>query len=137
MPPRWLAEGLAMLFEAPGVYDSQNYRQQTDRINRGRLLGFQRACLPNHRPEFLMNMVASDEMCATNPGAFYAEAWAFTFFLMENEPTKYGAYLKLTAARAPFTEYSSSARMNDFTSVFGSDWKMLHARFVRFMGELR
>ena len=36
-PPLWLAEGLAMLFEAPGVFDSHAYPGFSDRVNRGRL----------------------------------------------------------------------------------------------------
>ncbi|HEX3600867.1 MAG TPA: DUF1570 domain-containing protein, partial [Lacipirellulaceae bacterium] len=39
--PRWLVEGLATMFEAKGVWNSQYDRTQADRINRGRLNGFQ------------------------------------------------------------------------------------------------
>ena len=38
--PRWLAEGLAMLFEARGVHSSTQYPNQADRVNRGRLAEF-------------------------------------------------------------------------------------------------
>ena len=33
-PPKWLAEGLATLFEAPGVYDSHGHPRPADRVNR-------------------------------------------------------------------------------------------------------
>ena len=46
--PRWLVEGLATMFEARGVWNAQYDRSQTDRINRGRLLGFPR--LRGHAP---------------------------------------------------------------------------------------
>ena len=35
--PRWLAEGLGTMFEAPGVWDWRNHNQLSERINRGRL----------------------------------------------------------------------------------------------------
>ena len=68
--------------------------------------------------------------------AAYAEAWALTFFLVETEPQKYMEILKRTASRPPFQEYTPTQRTADFTAVFGSDWRMLEARFLRFMAEV-
>lgn len=42
VPPRWVAEGLATLFEARGVWNNRQYRDTPDRINRGRLDAFRR-----------------------------------------------------------------------------------------------
>ena len=39
-PPQWLAEGLATLFEARGVWNSDQYRRLSDRVNPGRLAEF-------------------------------------------------------------------------------------------------
>ena len=39
-PPQWLAEGLATLFEARGVWNSDEYRQLSDRVNQGRMNDF-------------------------------------------------------------------------------------------------
>ena len=72
-----------------------------------------------------------------NPPAAYAEAWAFTFFLVETEPRKYAQYLARTAERPPFSEYDTARRMADFTAVLGKDWRMLDARFLRFMAEVK
>jgi hypothetical protein len=133
VPPKWLAEGLAMLFEAPGVYDSRNNTRPADRVNRGRLMAFRQGVAPHHRPQLLAAIVASDELFRTNPGAAYAESWALTFFLAETAPRKYTDYLKRTALRPPFTDYSAAERTADFAAVFGLDWRMLEARFLRFM----
>ncbi len=84
-------------------------------------------------PEVLASMIASDQFFSVNPSAAYAEAWAFTFFLVENEPQKYAQYLALTASKPPFSQYSADQRTADFTSVFGSNWRMLEAQFLRFM----
>lgn len=136
-PPKWLAEGLAMLFEAPGVYDSRNYTQPADRVKRERLKAFRQSLAPRHRPEMLSAMVAGDDLFRVNPGAAYAEAWAMSFFLVESEPAKYVRYLKRTASRPPFAPYTAAQRTADFTAVFGGDWRMLEARLLRFMAGLK
>lgn len=136
LPPLWLAEGLAMLFEAPGVNDSRNHPDRSDRVNRDRLRMFRQWLAPNHQPELLASLVASDDFFRDHPRTAYAEAWALTFFLTENEPLRYAQYLKRTASRAPFQEYLSSQRTADFMSLFGTDWRMLEARFLRFIAEM-
>lgn len=85
----------------------------------------------------LASIVASDDLFHLSPGAAYAEAWAFTFYLAENEPRKYAQYLTLTASRPPFSEYSATQRTADFTSVFGSNWRMLESQFLRFMKSVK
>ena len=137
LPPTWVVEGLAMLFEAPGVYDPRNWTRPADRVNRDRLKAFRLLVVPRHRPEMLSLMVASDELFRVTPAAAYAEAWAMSFFLAETEPSKYMRYLKLTASRPPFQNYTAAERTADFTSVFGDDWRMLEARFLRFMAGVK
>ena len=135
--PRWLVEGLAMLFEAPGVYDSHSFTRPADRVNRDRLRVFRQDLVPHHRPEMLAALAASDDLFRANAMAAYAEAWALSFFLVETEPQKYTEFLKRTASRPPFREYTATERTADFTAIFGSDWRMLEARFLRFMAEVR
>ncbi len=131
-PPTWVAEGLAMLFEAPGVNDPHDWPRLADRVNRDRLQAFRRSVAPRHRPDTLSSMVATDEWFRADPTAAYAEAWALSFFLVETEPSKYMRYLKLTAAGRPFQKTTAAQRTADFTAVFGADWRMLEARFLRF-----
>ena len=134
-PPLWVAEGLATMFEAPGVYDSRHHAQRSDRINRGRFENFQKFA-PTHKPEVLSSIVASDGLFRRNAGVAYAEAWALSFYLVETQPRKYTKYLALTAGRPPFGRYTAAQRTADFTSVFGDDWRMLEAQFLRFMAGL-
>jgi len=136
-PPLWVAEGLATMFEAPGVYDPRHFTRQSDRINRGRLLAFKRSVEPSHRPESLEAMIASDRRFQTQPAEAYAEAWALSFYLVETQPGKYARYLALTAGRPPFTQYTPAQRTAEFRSVFGGDWRMLEAQFLRFMAGVR
>ena len=46
-------------------------------------------------------------------------------------------YLKRTASRPPFTNYTAADRRADFAAVFGPDWRMLEARLLRFIGGLK
>jgi hypothetical protein len=136
-PPLWVAEGLATMFEARGVYDSRHWTRRSDRINRGRLRDFKSRVEPNHRPESLEAMIASDRRFRTDPVEAYAEAWALSFYLIETQPREYARYLSLTAGHPPFTQYTPAQRVSDFQSVFGSDWRMLQARFLRFMAGVK
>ena len=135
-PPKWVSEGLATMFEAPGVYDSRNHTQLSDRSNRGRLDNF-RQMIPHHRATLISGVVADERLFQVNPGAAYAEAWALTFYLVETQPRKYADYLARTARMTPFTDYSAAQRTADFQAVFGSDWRMLEAQLLRYMAGLK
>lgn len=135
-PPVWVAEGMATLFEAPGVYDWRFHTTRSDRVNRVRLRRFQQLA-SRHRPEWIRDLVATDRLFRNEPAAAYAEAWALTFHLTESEPKKYAAYLARTAAHPPFEEVTAEERLADFTAVFGDDWQMLEATFLRFMEGVR
>ena len=58
------------------------------------------------------------------------------FYLSENEPAKLATYLRRLAAAVPFKPQTASDRLADFTTVFGTDWRMLYAHLLRFMAEL-
>lgn len=134
-PPLWVAEGLATLFEAPGVYDSSDYPSREDRINLVRFKDFKKM---HRRPggELPAALVSSDALFRSQPGASYAEAWAMTFYLVETQPRKFAQYLTKTTEHRPFTKCTTAERVADFTSVFGTDWRMFDAHFMRFMGDL-
>ncbi len=135
-PPRWVAEGLGTLFEAPGTWNSRSYPRDEDRINRERLANYRAGRLT--RPaDALAQLLTSNRPFDTNAIAAYAEAWALTYYLVETQPREYARYLQLTAARPPFTEYSSQDRLKDFVAVFGSDLRMFDARYQRFMAEVK
>jgi hypothetical protein len=136
-PPRWVAEGLGTMFEAPGVYDAPKHTSQTSRLNRGRLEAF-KAFAGSRRPKGnLAAIVGSDRAFSADADGGYAEAWALTFYLAETEPRKYFAYLEKTASHAPFIEVTGPERLKDFTSVFGSQLDLLEAKMLRFVGELK
>lgn len=133
--PRWLAEGLATMFEAPGVWDSLNHRNDSDRVNREQLRNF-REYLPRRREGSLAQLIASDQLFRTAPLDAYAEAWALSFYLCETRPRLYAEYLAKTAARPMFGTYSDQERMTDFQEVFGQDMRMLEKRFLSWIDDL-
>ncbi|HWC88996.1 MAG TPA: DUF1570 domain-containing protein, partial [Pirellulales bacterium] len=120
-PPRWLAEGLGMLFEARGVYDSAHYPNASDRVNRDRLASFKQYVAIGRQSGAFLNILESDRMFATDPALAYAEAWALTYFLSETQPKNYNAYLAKTAARQYFASYTAAERLSDFKAAFGKD----------------
>lgn len=134
--PRWLVEGLAMMFEARGVWDARSTYSRSDRINRGRLDDF-RYYVSSRGGGILKQLVASDQFFKTSPVKAYCEAWTLSFFLSETRPQQYCNYLARVAARKPFSKYSARARIADFKKVFGNDLEMLDAELVRFAEELK
>jgi hypothetical protein len=135
-PPRWVAEGLGMLFEAPGVWNARYSSRSQDRINPSRLAQF-RQRLGRRKVDALANLIGSDRAFQSDPEAAYAEAWAFTYFLVETRPRDYSKYLAVTAAKPDFQLTTSAERMADFTAVFGKDLKMLDALYRRFIASLQ
>jgi hypothetical protein len=136
-PPRWLAEGLGMLFEARGVYDSVNYPTFEDRVNRGRLAQFRKTQASGRSAGAWVELIGSDRMFEHDISAAYAESWAFSFFLSETQPARYDQFLARTAARADFQPYPQAARVADFKAVFGDNFPMLEADFLRFISAIR
>jgi hypothetical protein len=133
--PRWAVEGLAMMFEAPGVWDASAVRQSSERINRGRLDYFKRLA-GERSSEWLVQLVASDSPFQTDALSAYAEAWTLTFYLCETRPQEYSAYLARVASREAFTTYPPMDRVRDFTDAFGGDVELLVAQVERFVDEL-
>jgi hypothetical protein len=135
--PRWLVEGLATMFEAPGVCSARYDQTQADRVNRPRLEAFHKYMALRHQPGSLAMLLNSDDAFRSDPDGAYAEAWALSFYLCETQPRLYTAYLEKTAQWPAFSEYPPGERMADFQAIFGSDLKMFEAKFLRYMQEVK
>jgi hypothetical protein len=134
--PKWLAEGLGTMFEAPGVWAWRDHPLQRERINRDRLTQFRQWVKMGRKSGAFVNLLSSDRLFESNPPAAYAEGWAWVFFLTETYPQKFGQYVAKTAARPDFEAYPLARRLSDFTSVFGTDLRMLETHFLRFIEAL-
>ncbi|MEX0642292.1 MAG: DUF1570 domain-containing protein [Pirellulales bacterium] len=135
--PRWLVEGLATMFEAKGVWNSQYDRTQSDRINRDRLLGFRDYVAKRRQPGSLATLLTTDDAFRGDPDGAYAEAWALSFYLCETRPRQYAELLTKTASRPMFSSYSAAERMADFQSIFGSELKIFETKFLRYMEDVK
>ncbi len=135
--PRWLVEGLATMFEAPGVWSARYDHTQADRVNRGRLTGFHKYVASHRQPGSLATLLTTDDAFRSDPDGAYAEAWALSFYLSETQPKLYAAYLTKTAERPVFSEYPAVERLADFQAIFGSDMKMFEAKFLRYMQDVK
>ncbi len=134
--PLWLAEGLGTMFEARGVWDWRNYPNQRDRVNHDRLKQFRMWLKTGRKAGAFAGLLSTDRQFQSNPAAAYAEGWAWVFFLTETYPQKFSEYVQRTASRADFVDYPSAKRLSDFTTVFGSDLRMLESHFLRFIEKL-
>ena len=135
--PRWLVEGLATMFEAPGVWNARSDHTQADRVNRGRLAGFRDYAAKRRQPGALAALITSDDAFRSDPEGAYAEAWALAFYLCETQPRLFAEYLKKTASRPMFSSYSPAERMADFQSVFGNETKIFESKFLRYMQDVK
>lgn len=129
--PRWVVEGLAMLFEAEMNPDSPK-GPRGGPVNVQRLERFRE--FQSKRAHTIADMVANeDRLFQASVLDAYAEAWALSYFLAETRSTAYAGYLKRIAARDVLTEYAPADRLADFQASFGNDLKWLEVQFLRFM----
>jgi hypothetical protein len=136
-PPKWASEGLAVMFEAPGVHFSSKYSDQKDRINRARLYDLKSLIAANKHQGKIEELVNSDDLFMKDPSLAYSLAWGLTFFFAETQSRDYFAYLRDTAGRKPFSAYSSLQRKQEFTRKFGGNFELLEKRLERFVDQLK
>ena len=134
--PRWLSEGLAMMFEAPGVNNSMYYSRQADRINRARLIALKHYYQQGKADGKLTQMIASDRLFDHNPSLAYAMAWGLTFYLAEAKPREYFQLLQRDGSRTDYGAYPPQARLREFAQVISPDIDELEVRMKRFFQNL-
>ena len=135
--PKWFSEGIATFFETPDLSSSRGWRS-IGQINQLRLRHFRD--FARHRPaNSLATLLETDDRfhdTATSTDA-YAEAWALTYFLIQQRPKEYVRYLQTLSEKAPQYWDTPEGRREDFTEVFGQDLDQLNQEMLRFMSRLR
>jgi hypothetical protein len=129
----WIVEGLACLFEAPGIHNSYIHTQRKDRVNSRRLLSIQYAIKKGKAKGTLEKIIRDDALFRSNDSLAYAYAWGLTFYLAETRPREYLRYLTDDAKRKDFTAYGSTERLESFAKAFGSDFDNLESRMFNFL----
>lgn len=133
--PRWLIEGLAMTFESPGFLSTKD-ASGSARINRERFIWFKNYQKRRRSKGSLKAFIESDQLFSTGPLDAYSQAWALTFFFMDQPARsyKFGQYARAMNKRE-LTNGSASQRLKDFESAFG-DVDRVEVEFLRFMDGL-
>lgn len=135
--PLWLNEGLALFFEAPDLRSKRGWRTP-GKINQPRYDLFLRN-YANRPTDAIARMISDDTQFQTAETGLsaYAEAWAFTHFLLNRKPHEFAKYLKHMATHKPQVTVSSEQRLADFQTFFGEEMESLERDFIKHMKKLR
>ena len=135
--PLWLSEGMAIYFETPDLKSSSGWRR-IGSVNRVRLAGF-RQYLKTRPADSLLTLLASDHRLRQTRTAAdgYAEAWAFSYYLINRHQKAYANYIRTLAAKEPLHGDSPEERVAEFQAAFGEDLQKLDQDFLRYMQRLR
>lgn len=134
--PAWLSEGLAVFFETPDLKSNRSWTG-IGKVNYSRWDRF-RQNANNGKAGDLRSLIANDERISTSRTAVdaYAEAWAWTYFLIKWHPEKYVAYLKTISEKPQLAVDKPQTRLADFQKHFGDDYEALRDDFVRRMSRI-
>lgn len=135
--PLWIVEGMATVLEPSKMRNRRSRQASVHRINRERFDWFQNRYRPGRTGDSLARLIASDNSFRVQTLDAYSEAWALTFFLLENPARRknLATYLHNLSRRETTKKYSAKERLADFQSVFG-DMARLEVEFLRYMDRL-
>ena len=128
---------MATVLEPAKMRNRRNNQTAGERVNRERCDWFRNNYRPKRISGSLAKLVASDSLFRQQTMSAYSEAWALTFFLLENPARRknLAAYLLKLTRRDAGKCYEAKERLSDFESVFG-DIARLEVEFLRYMDRL-
>ena len=124
-PPLWMAEGLAMLFEAPGYSRSKQFTKPDHRINKRRLVALKKLEPHSSLPARMLGVVGDNRLFESKPVEYYTLSWALTWFLAEEKHDQLIRFMKRDASRKPFARITPADELKLFSQHFGNDWEQL------------
>ena len=133
--PVWLGEGLAVFFETPDLSSNRSW-SGIGKINYARWDRF-RDNVNRGRAGDLRTLIADDSRIRNPRTALdaYAEAWAWTYFLIKWHPDELVDYLKMLSEKPLLMQDDRTTRVADFRQHFG-DLQELEKDFYRRMSRL-
>jgi hypothetical protein len=134
--PRWVVEGLATVFEAPGIRNSGAIGEKA-RINPERKIWFGNYAKTRRKEKSLEAFLSSDKLFDTNTLDAYAEAWALSFYLIEKRPRDYAKFLARMAGRSPLAAFTEKERLEDFRETISKDLPLIEAEMLRHQKSLK
>ncbi|MFN0195604.1 MAG: DUF1570 domain-containing protein [Planctomycetaceae bacterium] len=133
--PRWVVEGLATVFEAPGIRERST--SLASRLNRERFVWFGDYLKNRRSKKSLNDFIADDELFGTATLDAYSQSWALTFYLLETRSSQFSRYLQRLAARSPIKPITEEDRLADFQAEFGRDLDWLDVELERYFTKLK
>lgn len=135
--PTWIVEGLATVLEPEEMRKTTVRGTTSQKVNAGRKVWFEKKLLPKRPEHNLAKLVASDDYFFRDTLGSYSEAWAFTFFMLDNSARRqrFARYLKTVEGRDNAVKYTARQRLADFEDAFG-DIKRVEVEFLRYMDRL-
>ncbi len=103
-------------------------------MNRPNLLNFQKYAA--RRPADSLSKLITEDARFRDPTAVsdaYAEAWAFSYFLLRTRNEAYVKYLQTLYAQTPLLSFTAEERLAEFKKHFGDDLSALDAEFLKYM----
>lgn len=135
--PRWMSEGLAMLFEEDSRRDDSPNSKLEDRVNRSRYIWFMNYRQTRRPKQALLDFLASNSLFEQAALDAYSEAWALSFYLMETRSSDYRRYLRIVAARDPLATYTPEQRITDFQAAFGKDIEHFEGQYTLYLDKIK
>ena len=135
--PKWVVEGLATVFETPGMEEFAMDRDVKKRLNPGWHYGFQKFIKEGRPDSFLETFIRDDKPFSTQMGNAYSQAWALSFWLIETRPREYAKFLQKMASPEVTRQLTPNARVRLFKESFGDNLILLDAEMLRYYARLQ
>lgn len=135
--PKWIVEGLATVFETPGMEKHAMDRDVKKRLNSGWHYGFNKF-VKEGRPEgYLETFIRDDKPFSKEMGNAYAQAWALSFWLIETRPRQYASFLQKMATPEVTRQLTPELRVRLFKEAFGDNLILLDAEMLRYYARIK
>jgi hypothetical protein len=118
--PQWFKEGLATLFEAPGINHPAAHPRADQRIDPYSLIAAARFLDKHDKPGVVEQLIRTDSFFNADATSAYGLSWALTSYLFERFPRQYVQYVKVLNENAATASATPDARMKYFTRTFGA-----------------
>jgi hypothetical protein len=135
--PKWVVEGLATVFETPGMEKYAMDRDVKKRMNPGWHYGFKKFIKVGRPAGFLETFIRDDKPFSTQMGNAYAQAWALSFWLIETRPREYAKFLQKMASPEVTRQLTPDLRVKVFRESFGKNLILLDAEMLRYYARIK
>lgn len=116
-PPRWVAEGMATAFEAPGMYDHRHSGSRSDRWHPVYRRLLQPYLASANLERDLESLITNDQSFENDSSKAYCLSWALAFYFMEFQPQRFSNYLRVARSDEPFRNYAVQERLTHFREL--------------------